>query len=85
MAVVREAALGLGKKIALGAVGGVLAFQVPCLASEVSGCELKRGQRPGAAEAAVRKAVRLERARVERQARSRVDYEPIPSRRIILQ
>jgi hypothetical protein len=76
--------LGLSRKIALGAAFGLLALNVPSLASEVVACDMKKVARPGAAEAATRKPVEpVPRARPER--REQVYYSPTPSRRIILQ
>lgn len=76
--------MGLGRKIAVGAAVGLFALHVPCLASELVACELKRAPRPGAAEAGVRKPVKpAERVRIER--REAIYYSPTPSRRIILQ
>jgi hypothetical protein len=76
--------LGLGRKIMLGAAFGLFAVNVPCLASELVACDMKKAKRPGAAEAATRKpAVPVQRAPAER--RETVYHSPTPSRRIILQ
>lgn len=78
--------MGLGRKIALGAALGLFAAQVPCLASELVACDMKRAPRPGAAEAGARKPAKpadVERPRVER--REPAYYLTTPSRRIILQ
>ncbi len=76
--------MGLGKKIAFGTAFGLFAMNVPCLASELVACDMKKTQRPGAAEAATRKLVKpVERTRIDH--REPVYYSPTPSRRIILQ
>ena len=76
--------MGFGRKIALGAAFGLFAMSVPCLASDLVACDMKKAPRVGAAEAGVRKPAKpIERARVER--REAVYYSPTPSRRIILQ
>ena len=78
--------MGLGRNIALGGVFGLFVTQVPCLASDLIGCDMKGAQKRGAAEAAVRKPARpaeAERARAERAAP--IYYTLAPSRRIILQ